>query len=483
MSDVSKPSSAVTEMSEDWALVGALLGGTRAMRTAGKKFLPQWPNEPDKTWEFRRDTAVLFPALKRTVETLTGKPFSKPITRGDDIPPEIADFLEDVDLQGRNIDVFGAEAMEVALGYGLGGILVDYPDASNVERTAAGEVTREAEKKAGLRPYFVLIKPAQLLGWRAKVVGGVWQLLQLRFMECVEEPDGAFGTKEAQQVRVLEPGTWATYRKDPAKPENWIPYKNGTTTLDIIPFVPFYGNRTGFMCARPPLVELAHMNVKHWQSQSDQDTILHIARVPILAAIGIDDDKWEMTVGASSAVKLPTGADMKYVEHGGKAIDAGKVSLDDLKEEMRQAGAELLVIQPGTVTATQVAMENAVGMCALQRITQSLEDALDQALQIMAKWLKLPEGGHVTIFNDYGAATLAEASAELLLKTNQAGKLSDETLLNEYKRRGILAAEVDPTDEAERISTQGPVLGAIPPAVPGMPPAGTTMTPPANGNA
>jgi hypothetical protein len=32
-----------------------------------------------------------------------------------------------------------------------------------------------------------------------------------------------------------------------------------------------------------PLRDLAYLNVKHWQSQSDQDTILHVARVPILA--------------------------------------------------------------------------------------------------------------------------------------------------------------------------------------------------------
>lgn len=38
---------------------------------------------------------------------------------------------------------------------------------------------------------------------------------------------------------------------------------------------------------KPPLIELAHLNVKHWQSQSDQDNILHVIRVPILVRIGI----------------------------------------------------------------------------------------------------------------------------------------------------------------------------------------------------
>jgi hypothetical protein len=462
MSDVAKQSSAVADMSADWDLARALLGGTRAMRKAGKTYLPQWPNEDDKAYECRRQTAVLFPAYQRTVSTLTGKPFSKPITIGDDVPAQIKEYLDDVDLQGRNLDAFAADMMEAGLGYGLGGILVDCPDNSGVERTPSGMVTQAAEKAAGLRPYFIQIFPWQLLGWRAKRVKGSWQLLQLRLMEMVEEPDGEFGVSEVEQVRVLEPGTWATYRKKKVdNKEEWLLHENGVTTLDIIPFVPVYGQRTGFMTAKPPLIEVANLNVAHWQSASDQQTILHVARVPILAVIGVEDDKFSLTVGASAAVKLPIDGDMKFVEHTGAAIDAGSKDLDTLEERMRQAGAELLVIQPGKITATQVATENAVGMCALQRITQGLEDALDQALQIMAAWIKLPKGGHVTIFNDYGAATLAEASAELLLKTNQAGKLSDETLLNEYKRRGILSAEVDPDAEKDRIGTQGPPLGKL----------------------
>jgi hypothetical protein len=45
--------------------------------------------------------------------------------------------------------------------------------------------------------------------------------------------------------------------------------------------------RCAFGDGEPPLLDLAYLNVKHWQSQSDQDNILHIARVPILALIGV----------------------------------------------------------------------------------------------------------------------------------------------------------------------------------------------------
>lgn len=449
---VANPSSAVQAMQPDWDLAAALLGGTTAMRDAGVKFLPKWPAEDGESYEARRKTAVLFPAYQRTVQTLTGKPFSKAVTVGDDVPPQIVEWLEDIDMEGRNIDSFGADLLECALGYGLCGILVDYPKAEGV-RTVADE------RIQGLRPYWVHIKPHQILGWQARRINGAWVILELRLMETVAEQGAEFEEMMVPQVRVLRPGYWATYRK-PEKSSEWVLFDEGVNTLDRVPFVPVYGSRTGFMTAKPPLIGMAHMNVEHWQSASDQQTIMHVARVPILAVIGVDDDTWQLTVGAKNAVKVPQGADIKYVEHSGAAIAAGRESLIDLEERMRQAGAELLVLD-GKLTATQVSTENAVGMCALQRITADLEDALDQALQLTADYAKLPEGGHVQIFNGYATIAPIGTEAAGIIAAVQAGLISKATAINEMKRRGILSAEVEAELEAAAIESEGPRLGDL----------------------
>ncbi len=70
-------------------------------------------------------------------------------------------------------------------------------------------------------------------------------------------------------------------------------------------------------------------------------------------------------------------------------------------------------------------------------------------------------GGHVTVFKDFGAATLAEASAELLLKSAVAGKISDEAYYEELQRRGIRKPDVSWQDEKDRIAQQGPALGDL----------------------
>jgi hypothetical protein len=208
------------------------------------------------------------------------------------------------------------------------------------------------------------------------------------------------------------------------------------------------------------LLELAHQNVEHWQSSSDQQTILHVARVPILTVIGAGEDT-QITVGASSAVKLPQDADMKFVEHSGAAISAGKESLKDLEERMRNTGAEMLVLKPGEVTATQTKADNEANKCTLQRITEIFEDAIDQCLQFAADWVGEKTGGSVSLFKDFGAATLSDASAQLVLSMQQGGIITKKTLIKEQQRRGVLSPDIDPDDELEEVSNEGPTLGAM----------------------
>lgn len=448
---------AVEAMSEDYPIITTLLGGTTAMRKAGATYLPQWPNEDDDAYANRVKTATLFPAFGRTCEVLTGKPFSKPITFDDDVPPRILEWSENIDLQGHNLHAFAAAVCFHAISYGLCGILVDFP-------TAEGLRTKADEAAAGVRPYFVHIHAQSILGWRAERINGVQTLTQLRFLEIVSVPDGEFGETEIEQVRVLYPGRWEVWRESEAADalgkKQWILHSDGVTSLQKIPFVPVYGRRTGFMQGVPPLVELAHMNVEHWQSKSDQQTILHVARVPILFTKMLGENP--ITVGAATAVKSddPNG-DMKFVEHSGQAIKAGSDELLALEDRMRQVGAELLVIKPGNRTVAQTVSDNEAGMCSLQRIIQDEEDAIDQALQLMADWVKEPEGGHIQIFNDFGVASLAEASLELLRDMNVDGTFSDESLFAEAQRRGVISPDRKWEDEKNRIAQNVVKPGAV----------------------
>lgn len=448
--EVFQPNEDITALQKEWATIEALMGGTPAMRAAGEKLLPQWPAEDVGAYQTRLRTATLLPAYRRTVNVMSGKPFAKPLDLVD-APPSMATWAEDIDLQGVSLHSFAAEMFDEVVGYGLAGILVSYPKA------APAPFRSKAEQEAsGQRPYFVRVKHNQILGWIADQVNGRMTLKQLRLMESAQEPDGPFGVQCVRQVRVLVPGGWQIWKEiDKGK---WVMTEEGVTTLKVIPYVPLYGIRKDYMCGQAPLLDLAFLNVKHWQSQSDQDTILHVARVPILAMIGADD-KSELTVGGAAAVKLPAGADIKFVEHTGAAIKAGAESLSDLEQQMIQTGAELLVKQPGAKrTATESQTDAEANKSDLQRMAENFEDALDQALDFMAQFASLPSGGSVKLYADYGTATLSEASAALIKDLHLSGLVSGVTAITEFQRRGLLSDDIDPEEEFSKAQSEVPAL-------------------------
>ena len=459
--EVSKRSAAAARDEEQVDMARALMGGTASMRLAGKKYLHKAPAESPKSYELRLKVATLFPAYKRTVEVLAGKPMSKPITLSDDIDPEVKRYTDDIDTEGRNLHVFISDVLKSALAYGFCGILVESP-------VAPPGLTEDQEKALGIRPYWVKIERWQILGWRLRRIGGMWSLAQLRFTETVTEEDGEFGEKEVEQIRVLEPGQFRIYRKKKTQgqvEDLWVEHEKGAIRgVPGIPFVPVYGHQHALMQGNMPLIDVAYLNVEHYQSSSDQRNIVRVGRVPILKATGIVDPKWTLEVGSATAVRLPPGADLGYVEHSGAAIGAGRTELVDLEERMRQAGAELLVLAPGQVTATQVHTENEAARCVLESIALNTQDSVNQALKLTAEFrgpLLKGKAGTAKLFTDFGVATMAEASTQLVLSAVPAGVVSRETAFKEMQRRGVVSSELKYEEEKDRIDADGPPLGTL----------------------
>lgn len=465
---VNGQSAAVASMAADWPMLEALMGGTRAMRAAGEKLMPRFTLEHKDDYAARVAVSILFPAYRRTISVMVGKPFAKPVTLGEDVPPQIAGaneeegWAEDIDREGVNLHTFAAEMFGEALAYGLAGILVEAPKPP---ASASQGMTRAVEKGVGMRPYWVRIKHHQILGWRDEVQNGKHVLTQLRLKETMVEPDGEWGEKTVERVRVLTPGAWALYEKinATAAGEDWVKVDEGLTGLDVIPFVPLYGWREGFMRGSPPLLDLAFMNVKHWQDSSDQSDGVMFARKRMVVMIGggVDAEGNPIVASSNSVTSLPVGGDVKIVQGSAENVKIGRDELAALEEQMIQTGAELLTKKPGDRSATEAANDADANKSDLQRITETFEDSLDQALYLTALFAGLPDGGHAELFKEFGVSIDAVASAQVLRDMRMAGDLSFETYFAELQRRGYIAPDVDAQAERERIDEEGPALGTM----------------------
>jgi hypothetical protein len=451
--NVATPSREYKEHSQHWILPRALMGGTVAMRDASTAhgFLPQEDGESDPNFAKRLARTTLFNGYRKTVRDMTGKVFAQPIALGDDVPEKIKGYCENIDLAGRNLNVFAYDVFQDGLAAaGVSYILAEMPPV--VENA-----TRADEIASGRRPYLVNIKAEDIIGWKSELIAGQETLTQLRIQECVYEPDpdSPFEDVEIVQIRVLEPGRWEIWRKranENGLPEEWFMYQEGVTSLSHIPLSVVYLKRSEFMCGEPPLEDLAYTNLAHWQSQSDQRNILHVARVPILFGAGFDDTT-KVVVGAGTMARSSDpAAKLTYVEHSGAAIEAGRNDLKDLELQMQVLGLQLLMPQPKQ-TATGEIRDDVKENSQLAMMAKALEDALEQALSDMAEYdgMGKDAGGSLVVNTDFGIAAGATADLDTLINAARISKITNETLLKELKRRGVLSDDLVIEDEVKGI--------------------------------
>ena len=84
-------------------------------------------------------------------------------------------------------------------------------------------------------------------------------------------------------------------------------------SLEEIPFSIAYANRVGPYESRSPLYDIAELNLKHYQIQSDLDNILSVSAVPLLAFYGFPASADEISAGPGEALSLPQESRAEYI--------------------------------------------------------------------------------------------------------------------------------------------------------------------------
>jgi hypothetical protein len=469
---VATPSVAYTKMAAKWELIDALLGGTAAMRAKRMRYLPKEGREEMDNYDVRLNRSFLYPGLKGAVGNLAAKPFSKPITikEEDALPEELEPIYKNADREGTNLSQFALDAFQSALAYGHVHVLVDVPKME--EGTSL-----EDQRTNDLRPYFTLVHATNLISWTyRKEPNGTRVLAEVRIKECRIEKDGQWGDAAVEYIRVIRENEWALWRKG-KDDEKFVPVTGedgkGENSFGAVPIVTLYvGEKTGPMSSEPPLWTLAETNLCHWQSSSDHRASLRFSRFGLLflkGLTGTGDMQTPIGVGPSAVFKTESvDADGKILEHSGNAIKASREDLEQLEEQMDILALQPFLHQPGNPTATGKAIDESKAHSSIICWIRNLEIVLEQAYAMAAEWVdeELPENFSADVFSDFGLSLKASEDVQSLIALRVARELSRRTLLNEVKRRGLLADTVSVDDELEAIETEAP---AVTPANPNQP--------------
>lgn len=446
---VATPSAVYDYMHRQWSLVEDLRGGTEVMRARGRARLPQEPRESPEAYSNRLQRTFLFNLYKRTLYAITGLAFVKSVSV-DNVPPELEYLEHNADGTGRSLTELCYDFTIDAVHYGKTHALCDFPQVDSQEMSHAQFM------QSGYRPYITHINPRNLIGWRSTDTVGIPVLQQVRVTESKIAPSdiNEYADKTVYYVRVFKPGSVEVHEYDPEF-EN-ASYQIIDDISQSIPYIPIttaYGNKTGFMEATPAMMDLAWINLRHYQSSSDQNNILHVARVPFLFASGFDEGELENAeIGASRMiVSSNPDSDIKHVEHSGKAIGAGRQDLIDLENQMAALGADMLVSKGvSRMTATARRLDQNESMSTLQLALRSVENMVEQLYKIAGDWIGVDASNVVcSIGEDMSVAN--EPNPTNALKTLlDTGLLTDKQVVESAKRQGILASNFNLAEDRPR---------------------------------
>jgi len=439
--------------------------GEHAIHAAGVKYLPKLADEPEADYKARMSRTPFFNATWKTISGLKGMMFRKSPTV--EVPPGIADYMNDVDMAGTPLDMFAQGIAEALLTTGRIGVLVDHPPSPEGQAVTVAQASR-----LGLRPMLQKYPAKSIINWKTARINGVVQTVLLVLKESAAKADqDEFGHVAVNQYRVLDL-TEAGYRqrvfqvqddKDVQIGDDIYPQMNGKNMASI-PFVFFGVDSIETAPQSPPLLDLVTMNLHHYQVSADWEHGCHFSGLPTMFISGYTapaEGSTTLRIGGSAINALPDpNAEAYYVQVEG-SFEALKNNLESKKAEMAVLGARMLESQKSAVESAETLAQRSAGeQSQLAAMAQVESMGMTKCLRLFADWAG--QSGEVSyqISTDYGVAGMSPQMITALVGAWQAGMpgFSDENVYALAQRHEVSDAGVTFEEEQGRIQARGPSL-------------------------
>lgn len=454
--DPSIRSAASNTMNTRTRILRACYGGTETMRAMAEEFLPIYEKESQNRWNARLAATFALNKLREAVDASSAKPFRTLLKLTNNTDTELEEWIKDIDLQGNHLHLFAHQFMNNAMLDGQCHFLVDHPTTVNLPNLAA-------QKAAGVRPFWKLIKDQQLIAAYNEYVGGDTQVTHCRFQTQRTERTDTYEEIVWDQIWVIEkePGTMngvvKLYEQENGKSGGWADMGETRITLPEVPLVTMYaGEKESEYVSRAIFTDLAYKQIEHWQSSSDQRAILSAGRFPMLACSGVQlddtDDDPDFAIGPWKILYSPEAAGRwYYVEPKGSAIEAGAKDLATLELHM-----DMMALNPVQATHRQYVPQNERDIqetrvhSVIHDIALSCKNALERGVRFMGQWQNRDFSlVGVGLNSDFTNTKEKMAEIGVLMQAWEKRGISRETFLKEARQRDLFGDDFDPAAEAK----------------------------------
>lgn len=451
-----------------WERCRDVSDGQDAVHAKGEKYLPKLGTQDRTDYAAYKCRAGFYNATWRTLNGLLGMMFRKPPTKV--LPGALETFEPDIDMAGTSLETLARKVALEVLEVGRIGIMVDYPQAD------VKAISVAAAEARGLRPMITTYRAECIKNWRFRRVNNRWMLSQVRLAEKVSEPDGEWGEKEVEQIRVLDLDEADQYRvrlfrrKDGNAGEweqasEFWPLMNNQK-MGYIPFAIVGVDGVEAELDEPPLIDLVDLNLAHYRVTADYEHGCHFTGLPTAVVSGyspVDGGQDNLYIGSTTAWVFPDSeAKAQFLEFTGQGLGALKENLDRKEQQMAILGARMLFAEKRQVEAAETAAIHRSGETSvLAAIATGVSQALEWALGVFRDWAGASGDVTYQLNRDFNPAMLDASQLTALMKQVQMGLMSEDTHWQILQRADIVDSEQTWEKEQERINQQGPVRPVV----------------------
>lgn len=448
-----------------WQLMRDALAG----EVAKEKYVPKLSDQEEDEYSAYVGRAEFYNATARTQVALTGLLFAKPPKV--ELPEALKTIGGNISLDDDTLEALAKNIADECLSVGRCGVLVDLP---SVEKADYSKL--EAER-LNLRAYATLYKAENIINWKTTKINGSNVTSFVVLAETYAEPtqdEFVDNIKTRYRVLDLHEGYYRQRVFSETKAGNFevvseiYPSANGQK-LGYLPFTFFNVNDLKTTVEKPPLLDLAKINISHFRSEVDLEHGTHFTALPTPYVTGYQGESSEKLKIGSTAVWVinDPSAKVGFLEFSGAGLSTLENRIAVKEKRMSILGARLLLDEKKTAEATETLQmrksgENAV----LTNVASTISEGIASFLKDVAFFENIASENLIYEINtDYNLTMIEPQLLAQIIAGIQSGDIPNEVLYDALLKGELMpktiqsyedyqakleqaAPQVTPSDEA-----------------------------------
>lgn len=450
---------------EDCIKIRTVFEGDKAIKANAETYVPKNTGVSDSDYNAIIQRSVFENFTEATAKGISGLIFAKEPTIS--LPASLELLIENIDMDDNTIVDLSQNIVNELMEVGRCGLLIDVP---NIDTKGMSKPQTDA---LNIRAFTKLYKSETIINWRYESINSVNKLTLLVLHEVYEDWTDRFTSTLKNRYRVyslIDNVCYVeVYEQNDKVFENTMEMKlvivKGST-LNYIPFIPLTYKDISIIPVKPPLMDIANINLNYYGVAVERRNVIHFVGNPFFMGKGINtrDDKGNaltITLGSSIAqIFQEPNADMKIVETQGTGLAFNESYLNDCKSTMAALGARLLVPEANAqISENTMQMKTAGYRATIMQIANTASRAITQALKIIAEWEgQNPDEVKLELNTDYNLSEMDAQTITALVTAWQTGAIRQEDMFKKLQKGEIIESEISFDDYKSNLEVSSPTL-------------------------